>query len=681
MSEEFILLHLSDAHIGNPKHEPDSSVVLRPLLDDLKKVSSEIGKPSLIVFSGDLAYGEIAPASLAEQYRQASAWIDSVYSSLGTDDPNETPLMLVPGNHDLNDKQVGRDQIDWVKKLEGDQGVDEVYSRMRANEIEWKRILERQKEWVEFLQSRTHPWRLDEDLNMMTGVIDHCGTKVGIAGLNSSWASSPPPKFESTDGKLWISKYQLELALEHLGETDFKIAVAHHPTDWLNPGERTWMSERIESKFNMFLHGHQHSQWFRDTAKHLMVAAGACYQGSTKQNAYSWVTLNFRQETATIKLRTYSDKGASGWIPWHIPEMTDEHGFAELTFPRKTTTSARQSARTRTPETNASPRNDQDFPNNVRDYINVLGTRFGFRWERSSFKDAQPNPIVCWPVRLRLPTPIHAVQCFAAAGLQRVGCDVVLFIDDLGNRDYSVEEFRKTLERWFSSATGDDSKLVTYQCSQLLEADDAADIWTQVKQWLGTTTYPLEKVLRVSKLLPLDPSTMSVEELGKKRPRRLLTPAVVWTCLLYLHRLEKSKPVITLAGNDELPLWQAWRECSSEPDIKVGHLYAPELNQSAANGVRPVHMSETNLAWESREDISLALEAEFSGAKGSANLLDPHMLIPWCFRECVQLPSWLNSMAEFEVDGVGITELEQLSGIEQGKLKVALVDALEQWLL
>src|SRR5258705_12608448 len=137
--DDFVILHLSDTHIGNPKHHPDSPTVLQPLLTDLELVSGDIGKPSLIIFSGDVAYGEIPEASLTEQYRQASSWINEVYAALGTTSA-VTPLFLVPGNHDLNDRVVGRDQIDWVKKLQGSEGVEEVRSLMRGGTIEWTRI-------------------------------------------------------------------------------------------------------------------------------------------------------------------------------------------------------------------------------------------------------------------------------------------------------------------------------------------------------------------------------------------------------------------------------------------------------------------------------------------------------------------------------------------------------------
>ena len=206
-----------------------------------------------------------------------------------------------------------------------------------------------------------------------------------------------------------------------------------------------------------------------------------------------------------------------------------------------------------------------------------------------------------------------------------------------------------------------------------------------MKQWLGETTYLLEKVLRVSKLLPMQEEVaVTLEELVKQRPRRLLTPAVVWTCLLYLHRVNETRPIITLAGYDEKPLWQAWRDCSNEREIKVGHLYAPELNQSdSSRGVRPIHMSTTDdLEWESKEDIGNVLKKEFSTVQSTSDWLNAHRLIPWCLRECVLLPAWLTSSEmTLVVNGKNVMQVEDLGSTEPSTLIPALVDALDRWLL
>src|SRR5262249_46602374 len=125
MSEPFVILHLSDAHIGNPRYELDSLDVLEPLVTDAQTVARDRRlKPNLIVFNGDLAYGEIARAPLVEQYKKARVWIGRLLDALGCSF-EQTPFLLVPGNHDINRLSIGDDQKDWIAKLK-DSGADEV---------------------------------------------------------------------------------------------------------------------------------------------------------------------------------------------------------------------------------------------------------------------------------------------------------------------------------------------------------------------------------------------------------------------------------------------------------------------------------------------------------------------------------------------------------------------------
>src|SRR5204862_8062454 len=86
-------------------------------------------------------------------------------------------------------------------------------------------------------------------------------------------------------------------------------------------------------------------------------------------------------------------------------------------------------------------------------FIDTLQKSFQFRWEPIVQAAGRPAAIY-WPIRLRPPTPIHAVQCFAAAGLQKGGAEVVLYVDDLGTKDCVPEFFLARAEQWFNRAGG-----------------------------------------------------------------------------------------------------------------------------------------------------------------------------------------------------------------------------------
>src|SRR5437016_8903890 len=113
MSEPFVILHLSDAHVGNPKYSLDSADVLKPLLLDLRKVSTDRAiSPHLIVFSGDLAYGEIPERPIVDQYSEVMNFLRQVLDAVNSSF-QRTPIFIVPGNHDINRNRIGSDQTQW----------------------------------------------------------------------------------------------------------------------------------------------------------------------------------------------------------------------------------------------------------------------------------------------------------------------------------------------------------------------------------------------------------------------------------------------------------------------------------------------------------------------------------------------------------------------------------------
>ena len=77
MTEPFIILHLSDTHIGNPDYQWDSITVFDKLIEDLGNVSKEHSiEPNLIVFSGDLAFGELPTMKLEKQYELVDEFLE-----------------------------------------------------------------------------------------------------------------------------------------------------------------------------------------------------------------------------------------------------------------------------------------------------------------------------------------------------------------------------------------------------------------------------------------------------------------------------------------------------------------------------------------------------------------------------------------------------------------------------
>lgn len=157
MSDTFRILHLSDSHIGNPRSALDSLEVFESLFRDIKTFASTKGPPSVIIFSGDLAWGQMEESTLKRQYVESKRFIERVLEAAKSD-VDRTPILFVPGNHDLDRTAIGTDQTAWRNSLVTQREADEVvYNEMQANSVLWKRTLERQLQWSAFVQSILHP--------------------------------------------------------------------------------------------------------------------------------------------------------------------------------------------------------------------------------------------------------------------------------------------------------------------------------------------------------------------------------------------------------------------------------------------------------------------------------------------------------------------------------------------
>ena len=674
MSPSFTILHLSDAHIGNPRYATDLNEVMKPLLEDLAKVGHDHAlSPDLIVFSGDLAFGEIAKSPLVGQYSSAGDWLRLVCSSLSKD-WRDIPMLIVPGNHDVNRLSIGEDQQKWLDELSGESGADEIDHHMKTESVVWRRLLERQREWASFATPLMRAFSIDGSL-LTTGIFGCDDKRIGVAGLNTSWASSQ----EKEQGRLWIGKHQAQKAWQAVQSCDFRIVVTHHPLSWLNAAEQTWMEQKLETHFHLHLHGHTHDQWMVDIRNHLRVAAGPCYQGSSKENAYSWITIDFDTGVRAF-LREYKRKGMGGWGPMHIPGKTTELGiFEKSDIPSSAGRNLVAGAK----------RDESAIPqissiSMLDSLIRVLDEYFGLRWEPSTFRESE-SAVLYWPVRLRPATPIHAMQSFIAASLQKKGVAIKLFLDDLGNTESTREMFASSASRWFNAVGARFEDVAVSLFSEVATADTAGGTWEITRKWLSENSYRLEKVLEVSKLT-IAGQEIRLEELLQRRPRRLLTPPLVWTCLSYLLEQNSHASVITLGGYDERVLWKAWRESVRGEEVIVGHLYGPVLEEAVPTSPgQPVHMATTNLAWDSREDILNALEEDRLAGTDAKNYLALGRMAEWCIRGAILLPRFVaDQPPDWEIDGKKIGPLSNimdLNSIEPLRLSKEISVAVAEWVL
>jgi len=226
----------------------------------------------------------------------------------------------------------------------------------------------------------------------------------------------------------------------------------------------------------------------------------------------------------------------------------------------------------------------------AEELLRELDREFGWRVDGPS---GTPLGLVYWPVQLRQPTLIYAVQALVAAALSARGVPVVLCLDDLtpvAHRDETRNLFVEEVLRWFALVDGAQPPQVESLLSfcqpervaaRLLDPellDRPTHPWAVEYEYYSSerTVYD---VVRGAKAVPdaeaeqADPLEIR-SLLTTTRADRLVSTPAIWAYLHYLLHDADPEAVLTLGGEDEATMWRYWHEAFPEP---VCHLYNPLL--------------------------------------------------------------------------------------------------------
>jgi predicted MPP superfamily phosphohydrolase len=627
------ILHLSDAHLGRPELATDWQTVMEPLLDDVRHLREDRGlQADIVVFSGDLAFGA-APRCppLGQQYEQVNELLHALAEASGVGRP--LPLFAVPGNHDVDRSKLFPHDTTNLEQLQATPA--KVDGHARANDPYWQHLVKRQEAFRAFLERLpSNSGRfVDDSLLAQAATIEKDGAAFRLIGINTSWASSA----RSEKGRLWITRAQAAAARTAALTDTVNVLVAHHPASWLHSVDEQQLEKLAADRFRLHLRGHEHILNVTPVRNHVEIAAGAVYAGSERPAGYSLIELE-HHGSLRIHCRWRVEDQSSAFRPWQ-GDGTDERGvFADdgrarnrrrsprRAQPRRRRSARRSKARSGAAQSAQAPR----YPIEPIDALltKTLARDFEFFYEDGS-KSLSNGYHVYWPVRLRRPTPIHAVQSFVAAALQRNGATIELWIDDLGSTDYRADPFRaRLIDDWFTSVGGEAGKVTVRRFSQVF-AEHASDPWRLMRSWWGDGPDLMGNVLTVTKLLPTD-GAVTIDQLKQRRPRRLMTPALVWAGLEQVLAASDTS-AMTLGGQDERALWSTWASLSDKAR-RVHHLYVPQLT-SAQSGDATLHMSDQDVGWNSEQDVRDFIDRQLNG-DGDAT----PAAVRWCYMQCVQLP-------------------------------------------
>lgn len=297
----FRILHLSDSHISD-KNKTEISLITKCIIDDLNKLQSSDGNFSIeaICFSGDLIasgqnggeFFEIAKDEFILPLLEAAKLSpDYFYTCMGNHENDLASFddIIYQG---LNSKFNSPDDLSKLWK------ANKIYNYLPVGVSSFKNFVEKTNTKAVSLSELTYVAKETfRDSN------------VGICAFNSAWNSCG--ETQKDYGRLVIGKEEIQKALVEIDGCNIKIAILHHPIEYLMEYDRI-ESEKLLQQFDLVLTGHTHSQnefqRYSSVTNTLFLSAGRLDSYKTELTGYSIIEINpYNKEVKTF-FRKYYDK-------------------------------------------------------------------------------------------------------------------------------------------------------------------------------------------------------------------------------------------------------------------------------------------------------------------------------------------------------------------------------------
>lgn len=307
------ILHLSDIHVGT---DEEARIYRVQLEADLKQELGIRGLDYLVIT------GDISNRSTPEEYAAAFELVDGLVKRFGLD---ESRVVIVPGNHDLN-WDLSENAYRFVLKGKltapplagcyiqaGDKGVllrdDERYAHRFDvfSEHFYKRVY----------CGVTYPSSYSEQAILFRRPEE----KILFLALNSAWEIDHEHRARAS-----IHEGALSTALGALLERDYgdwlKIAVWHHPVTGPEAMNADFLEQLVIHKFHLCLHGHVHEAreglYKYDDRRQLHIVGAGTFGASAREQVtgipLQYNLLTVKTDRSEVKIETRKkEKPLGAW--------------------------------------------------------------------------------------------------------------------------------------------------------------------------------------------------------------------------------------------------------------------------------------------------------------------------------------------------------------------------------
>lgn len=242
------IVHFSDTHFDRQQISNFKNNIVNPLIRDLTSFHQET-PIDLICFTGDLVdkggNGEIKQA--LDEFKVC--FIDRVANELNI--PIEH-FPIIPGNHEVEKAKINKfTEQSLSRVLTDDLSIDEsMYDPSQLNLDRLEGFFNFQKKYfsnVKEINFNPYGYALKLNIN---------GKLVGVAGINSAWRCSG----SQDRSNLIVGRKQMDPIINYLNENELyiKIAMIHHPYDYLVESDKDRIESILTREFDLILSGHVH---------------------------------------------------------------------------------------------------------------------------------------------------------------------------------------------------------------------------------------------------------------------------------------------------------------------------------------------------------------------------------------------------------------------------------------
>lgn len=363
MANKVTWLHVSDFHFTSTTGY-ERNVLQDKLLECIKReYDSRKHRPDLIFVTGD-----IAQSGKESEYHRATEYFDKLLEATHC---TRDRLFVVPGNHDV-DQEVARYSPPTPDTMtDANRFFDSTHSSKQFDSFK------AYQNWHDtfFTGIRKFP---DNTACATPETLTINGIRLQILLINSALFS----RDKNDKGKLWIIPKCLNDAVTTLSTSnpDLRIALLHHPFDWLHEAERLHIEGLLQKHVDIILRGHLHQTdakqvtTGRGTALHL--AAGAAYLGNDRPKKAMYCTATCH--AVKVYPICFHNTSQPAWTvdASEFPEKLDHTETFSLakkakpiTHPKKPKASPDDAANTSTPVGSDIPSTDTELRKRLRETI------------------------------------------------------------------------------------------------------------------------------------------------------------------------------------------------------------------------------------------------------------------------------------------------------------------------